>query len=113
MNVLKNKMRFVQEIIDEKLVIFKQDDDELVKRMEERKFDKDEKNSYDYLLNIQARSFTLRKIQELNEEIVKYETLVDNLKNTSEEKIWKNEIRTFRSTYIKFMNIIGKEESKN
>jgi DNA topoisomerase II len=109
---LNNKKRFIQEIIDDTLLIFREEDEVVNQRIEDRKFDKDEKNSFDYLLSIQAKSFTKKKIEELEKEIEKIERDISELENTEEKELWKNDINSFRKEYSKFLIEIEKEVYK-
>jgi DNA topoisomerase-2 len=111
LKILKNKRRFIQEIIDDILIIFKQDDETVIKNIESRNFDKDDKDSYDYLLSIQTKSYTKKKLDELDKEINKYEKLLEDINNTSVKQLWINDIEDFKKEYNKFLENIEKEEN--
>jgi DNA topoisomerase-2 len=111
LNILNNKKRFIQDIINDTLKIFREEDDVVQQRIEEHKFDK-ENDSYDYLLSIQTRSYTKKKIDELEKEINKYLDKIKKLENTSEKQLWLNDIALFRKQYEKFLIDIEKEVIK-
>lgn len=110
LKTLKNKRRFIQEIIDDILIIFKLDDENVLKNIKERNFDTDEKGGYDYLLSIQTRSYTQKKLDELDKEVLKYESLLDTIIKTTEKNLWLNDLNRFKNEYIKFLDILQKEE---
>lgn len=110
LKTLTNKRRFIQEIIDDVLIIFKLDDEGVLQNIKDRNFDMDEKGGYDYLLSIQTRSYTQKKLEELDKEISKYECMMDNINKTTEKQLWKNDLDKFRKEYIKFLDVLQKEE---
>lgn len=114
---LKNKSRFITEVMEEKLVLKKKDESLIVADLEKRKYDKkldkessdqeeDEKGSikgYKYLLDMKIRSFSLQKVQELEDEIRKLEEKLDKLKKKTEKQMWLDDIEEFSQDYKKFL----------
>jgi DNA topoisomerase-2 len=64
LNVLNNKIRFLKEIMDNKLTVYRVSKKDLVLKLSERKYTKSQ-DSYDYLTNMPIYSFTSEKLKEL------------------------------------------------
>ena len=96
----KSKLRFLSDVINKKLVINNKDEYELLLEMDELKYDK--KNlTFDYLLNMNIRSFTKNKIDILKKEIEKNEKKMNILQKTSEKKLWLEDLNKFIKKYNK------------
>ena len=88
--------------MDEELVVYRKDYDKIVSEMELLKYDKDNKNTYDYLLNMNIRSFTHQRLEDLRKEMEKIEGNIILLKKTSETKLWLKDINKFEKEYVKW-----------
>ncbi len=99
---LKNKIRFIKEILDNSISLKNRDEDELEKELYTKKYDKklsNDKESYDYLLSIQVRTMTDKKLKELiekEENDVKY---LSEYKNKNIKDIWIEELDDFLKQY--------------
>lgn len=111
LKILKNKSKFIQEVIDEELIIFKVQEEEIINNLEQRGYDKDEENGYNYLLRLQVKTFTIGKIRELQNEVTSLEQKINILKATSEKQLWLNELQEFEDQYRIFLNTIEGEKS--
>ena len=87
--------------MNDKLVIFKKDYDVIVESLTKNKYDKYNK-SYDYLLNMNVRSFTNQRLQEYEKDIKTTENNITKLSKTSEDKIWLNDLNKFVKEYNKY-----------
>ena len=56
-------------------------------------------NQYNYLLNLPIHSFTLEKVQELEDEISKRDQELEILSNTSIKDMWIQELEAFEEQY--------------
>ena len=107
LNLIKYKVQFIQDVLDKKIIIYKQKKADIIKHLEELKFpklqitDKD-KISYDYITTIQLFSLTLEKINELNEKFKEKDDELNKLINTNEIDIWKNELDILLNAYLKW-----------
>jgi len=79
-----------------------QDDEPLFAAMEELGLEKTE-DSYDYLLSMQARSFTKKRVDELKKEIEKIEAKIETLDAKTGKDIWLEELANFDKAYSKFL----------
>ncbi len=123
LKILKNKMRFLKEVMEGSLEIQDVDETLLVKELEKRGYDKkheksedtekDEKDvsNYQYLLTMHIRSFTKQKLEFLQNEIDKIEKEVARVKKTSPEQMWTHDLDEFESEYHKLYDDV-KENSK-
>jgi DNA topoisomerase-2 len=103
---LKNKIRFIQEIMDDKLVIYRLAHSKVVDLLDSRGYDKmapewksETKRSYEYLMNIRMTAFTKERIDELAKRYNSIETEYNKLKNTTPEQMWLSDLGTFEEDF--------------
>ena len=89
---LRNKYRFIKEVVDGKINIQEQEDAALLEILEDRDYDLKE-GKYEYLVSIQMRHITKTKIEELREQIEKLEEKINEYKKKTEKSIWLEELR--------------------
>jgi DNA topoisomerase-2 len=109
---LGNKERFVREVVNEELIIMKVPENEVVQELETREYDKDEKESYDYLLRMQIRTFTTEKIEQLQNDILSTQEAYESALAVTAKDMWKNELKIFEKEYKKWLPIIEEELAK-
>jgi DNA topoisomerase-2 len=120
LKIVKNKMRFLREVMDDSLVIQDVDEDVIVKELVSRKYDghceeseneeSDEKEKgshkkYQYLLNMPVKSFSKQKLVTLQEEIDKLEKEVERVKKLTPSMMWLNDLSEFEQEYNKVYKI--------
>lgn len=116
-DILRWKMKFINDVISEKIVIFKQKKDSIIAKLVEfgypkiakiksivdavRNEDEEENNdaTYNYLTDLKLFMFTEEKIAELQQQLDKKEEELDNIKTTSIEDQWLKEIDEFETEY--------------
>jgi DNA topoisomerase-2 len=81
------KARFVKDIIDEKVIVFRKSNIEIVKQLKEHKYPEID-SGYRYLLSMAISSFTKEKIAELEESVKNLEKLITTLESKSPGDIW-------------------------
>jgi DNA topoisomerase-2 len=91
---LENMSRFVDAVINEKIVVFKRKKSELESEIS-KTFDKVD-DSYDYLLNIKTYQYTKEAVQALNEETNKTKKELENLSATSHLDMWKMDLKIYK-----------------
>ena len=99
LRILKNKSRFLEEVMTESLVIFRRPEKDICADLENRKYDKDGKETYDYLLNLGIRSVSQDKIDELLRKIAGDEEKLQTLEDTTEKQMWLTELNDFTKHY--------------
>ena len=110
--LLDAKMMFINYVIDEKIIVYKQPKASIIETL--RSFDfpfyesgtiieYDEtvevKNEYNYLLNLAVYNFTLEKVQELETEIQKKNEELITLTDTTIKDMWIKELDDFEKEY--------------
>ena len=88
--ILVNKYKFVEAIINKKIIVFKKSKQEIIDQI--KNILKIKENNFDYLLNMSIYSLTDEKMKELKNKILKLKKEYQIYKNTSIEQIWLNEL---------------------
>ena len=113
-----NKARFIKEIIDKKLNIMNIDEDIVIKELEKRGYDKEnkkdteEEGGYNYLLSMHVRTFTANKIKQLNNDIENIKDKLGNIKSTTEKQMWLNDLKEFENEYEKWLKKMENQKTK-
>lgn len=112
LKLLKYKIKFIQDILDKKIIIERQKRDDIIKRLEELKYPKlaykykddleETDKTYDYLTNMYLFSLTSEKIKELNNEKDKKQQEYDEYNSITERELWKRELNEFIEMYKKW-----------
>ena len=100
LKILKNKRKFLEDVMEENLIIYKKDYNIIVDKMKELKYDLINK-TYDYLLNMNIRSFTDQKLKEIEKDIDNLNQKLKKLNNITPEKLWINDLDKFLKEYKK------------
>lgn len=119
---LGNKERFIQEIIDAKLKIMNVEEEVIIKELEKRKYDKENKNDesddsenkngYNYLLKLPVRTLTSEQVKKIKNEILSLKTKLNNIIKTSEKQMWLNDLKEFEDEYHKWLKIINENKGE-
>jgi len=88
---LRNRARFVKEVVEDEIVIFKRKKADLESELVRRKYDKIN-DKYDYLLHIKTYEYTEESIEELNKQNQEILQKIKTLKATTHTSMWKNDI---------------------
>lgn len=110
--ILRNKIRFVESIMDGTLDIFKKSRATVDVLLENAKYDKDggtdsetgDGVSYSYLVNMQISSFTQEKIADLVSIVSRKESDLENLESKSIKSIWREDLSVFLDEYEKHIS---------
>lgn len=103
-----DRYKYVKAVVDKKLNMH-QTDEKLEADMEAmglRKIsDVNEKKakSYDYLLSMQMRSMTIKKLEEIKKEVERLKALVKELEGKTSGDLWLEDLETFKVAYAKFL----------
>lgn len=104
-----NKYRYIKAVKDKKLNMY-QTDEALETEMEEVwKFDRiksgsSEKDpSYDYLLSMQMRSMTVKKLEELKKDQENLQTKIKILGKKTPADLWREDLAEFKKAYSTFV----------
>ena len=100
LKLAQNKMKYLQMIIDDELIIFKQPEDEIIENLERLHFDKLGKNkNYDYLTHMPNINFSNDKLDKLKKEIEKNQENLKNIQAKTEESTWLEELEILSKEY--------------
>ena len=110
--LLEAKMKFIQNVIDEVIIIYKKSKSSIIEKLKEMEFPFYENNQindfnneitityqYNYLLNMSIYNFTLEKVDELEQEILTKKNEYEILDSKKCNDIWKEEITLFEEKY--------------
>ncbi|KAI1119440.1 DNA topoisomerase [Nemania sp. NC0429] len=123
---LKNQARFIQEIMDQKLVVSRKKKAVIIEELRERKYEAfvknaeaktkseeeeeeaenaeensvdDDSRGYDYLLSMPIWSLTQERLDRLKEQIIKKKAEHDELEALSEKDLWCKDLEDFEETW--------------
>jgi len=110
----RNKYEYVKNVINKKLNMH-QEDDKLEKTMVDIGLSKMtgsfigngkliQKESFDYLLNMQMRSMSKRKLEELKNTLDIAEEKLRKVQNKTSKDLWKEDLDEFENAYNKYIN---------
>jgi DNA topoisomerase-2 len=104
LNILEHKVRFIQDILSKRIIIERKKKTEIIARLEELNYPKlaidNDKESYDYLINIPILSLSEEKINELEDKYKNKEQELIKVNACSEEETWKRELHELRENYL-------------
>jgi len=101
LDVLKWKMKFIEDVLEDRVVVNRKKRDDIVAQLVKRKYPNLGDEKYDYLLNLPIHSFTYEKIEELKEKINNKEEEIELLESKSEKEIWMDELNELKEVYVK------------
>lgn len=96
-----NRYKFVKAVIDKKLNMYQEDED-LEQDMIGLKLTKVDE-TFDYLLSMQMRSMTKKRLEEIQKEIDKIQIKISELKNQTESDLWNDDLDRFLVAYQTFL----------
>ena len=102
-----NRYRYIKAVVDGKLDMHQKDDD-LEASMQELKLEKmihgnNEEPSYDYLLSMQMRSMTEKKLEELKKSAELSTKKLKELQAKTAKDLWIEDLDAFEEAYQKFL----------
>jgi DNA topoisomerase-2 len=100
---LKNKIKFISEIVNNTISLKERDDDSLYKELTTKKYDMKE-GSFDYLLNIQVRSMTSKRIKELKDKETDLTQQLNKYRIKTIKDIWTEELNELVLEYNKWLS---------
>jgi DNA topoisomerase-2 len=122
MDILFYKVKFIDDVIKDKIILKKQTEDEVIQQLETREYLKlstnvnasDEEKNYDYITKMALFSLTLNRVEKLKKELEEKKKEYDEYLNMSEKDIWKKEIKEFLTEYnIWLKNVTNEDEENN
>ena len=102
----KGRYRFLKEVMDNKLKIYRVPEPEIITELTKRKYPTvthaTKGPCYEYLLSMDMRSFTQEKLNKLEKDILDIEASLKKTQAVSPKTMWKKELRNFIAKYDKW-----------
>ena len=96
---IENKRRFLEKVMKDELKIYRIEEEEIIKQLIANDFDKmsnsENEKSYDYLLNMNIRSFTKDKIEKMKNDMILLNEKIQNLEKIPVKQLWINDLNQF------------------
>ena len=89
--ILSNKIRFLTQVMNDEVILFKQSEATIQSLLESNRFDKEE-DSYQYLLSMPIQSFSEDKIKSLTSQFDTLKRDHDICLKRSPQEVWKSEL---------------------
>ena len=119
LDILKWKKMFIENVLDNKIIIYKQKKASIIDRLVELKFPKLSTNSdnsnisYDYITDIPLFNLTQEKIDELNEKFNAKEEELKHIQTVTETEQWIYELDEFVEKYKEWSEIHSNLDKKD
>ncbi len=109
LEILAAKIKFINGIIKDEINIYRKTDEQITKilidyDLPELSINIDSEKNFDYLINMQIRSLTKKKIDELQKLYDSKTESFNIVTNTSIKQMWKNDLKEFKKQYILDLN---------
>ena len=101
--LLELKVRFINEYIEELIIIHKREEEDIEKQLETREFPRYD-DSFDYLLKLPIKSLSKNKMDELKNILVAKKTEYDFIKSKSNKDLWIDDLNDLIKTLPKCYN---------
>lgn len=108
-NELDAKRRFIQAILDERLVLQKRSDDEIVENMKSCNIPPlscpekpDHYDSYDYVLRMRIDRLKQSAITELDHQIEEKQDEIEHLESQTASSLWLSDLEEFKEAWINY-----------
>lgn len=92
---LKNKVKFLKDVMADKLVVYKRSKKDLEADLVAMKYDR-VSDSYDYLLSMRVDSFTTEKFKKLEEELAAKKAQIEVLKGKDAKALWVEDLKRLK-----------------
>ena len=114
-DILENKIRFLQEQIDDILVLYKKKKDIVIKELENSNYMKissreDSDPDYEYLLSMRMDSVTEEKLNKLKDELNDISNKINVLDSKTNINLWTEDLGELKETYSDYYSKIEKSE---
>ena len=114
-DILENKIRFLQEQIDDILVLYKKKKDIVIQELENSNYLKisskeDSEPDYEYLLSMRMDSVTEEKLNKLKEELADIIDKITDLQSKSNKDLWGDDLNELKNKYESYYSKLEKLE---
>ena len=94
-HLISEKVRFIKMVISNQIIVFKRPEEDIIKELKLNLFselDDESVSSYNYLLNLSIKSFTTKKIIDLENDLSKITNELNTLKTCRSEDLWSQDL---------------------
>ena len=91
LNILQNKVRFIDMIVNDTLIVFKQQKKQIIEKLKEHKFNTVDK-TFDYLLDMKIHFLTDDQIKKFEKDKQTIDKKIRDLEKLSNIDMWKKEL---------------------
>lgn len=102
LRILTNKTRYIQENLTGTIDLRKKKKEEIVKMLEDKKYDKMEEDDYKYLIKMPMDSVTEENVEKLFKEHDTKTSELQIIKTTTIHQMWSNELDELLKLYIEY-----------
>tara|TARA_B110000305_G_C19461933_1_gene655093 strand:+ start:1278 stop:4667 length:3390 start_codon:yes stop_codon:yes gene_type:complete len=103
LNILSNKKRYIEEILENTLDLRKKKKDEIIAILKKKKYDTLDDDDYKYLLKMSMDSVSYENIEKINNEWGRKKKELDYYLKVTETEIWRGELIKLKEEYIKYI----------
>lgn len=103
LNILSNKKRYIEEILENTLDLRKKKKDEIIAILKKKKYDSLDDDDYKYLLKMSMDSVSYENVEKINNEWGRKKKELDYYLKVSETEIWRGELIKLKEEYIKYI----------
>ena len=96
-NILKNRIKFIELIVEKKIIINNKTKEEITINLDKYKFDKID-DTYSYLLDMKIYNLSKDKIDDLKLELSKEEIVLETISNISINQMWLNDLQILKKS---------------
>lgn len=109
---LSNKARYIKNILDDVIDLRKKNKEQINNILEDLNFDKDSGN-YNYLIKMPMDSVIEENVKKIMKEHSDKEKELEEIKETSIEKMWLNELSNLKIAYNEYINLSNESNESN
>jgi DNA topoisomerase-2 len=101
--LLSNKAKYIKEVLDGTIDLRKKKKEQVIEMLETKEYDKiDGDNEYKYLVKMPMDSVTDENVDKLVKDKGNKETELEQIKNTTINKMWILELDNLRELYLEY-----------
>ena len=101
--ILSNKAKYIKENLDGTIDLRKKKKEQVIEMLEAKDYDKiDGDNEYKYLVKMPMDSVTEENVEKLLKDKGNKEVELEQIKNTTINKMWINELNQLREQYLEY-----------
>ena len=101
--IFLNKTKYLRELLNDTIDLRRKTNQQVIQMLEEKNYHKPEgDDDYKYLLKMQMDSVTQENIDALSKQLMGKQQELKDIKNTTIEQMWKNELTQLEDEYKKY-----------